>query len=305
VFRKILIANRCKIASRVIRIARQMGIGAVAIGLAGAQAQSAVIGQPITIGTGLTIASKALGENRTVNVIVPASYAKSATKRLPVLYLIDGGLEQDLLNVAGVALNGGIWGRSADAIIVGIETNDRRRELVGPTSDPELLKKYPTAGSSAAFRAFIRDEVKPLIERSYRTSGDDAVIGESLAGLFIVETYMAEPALFDGYAAIDPSLWWDKEALSRLAPAKIGRAQAGHPLYLAIAKEQSEEPAAAGRVLAAIRAAGGRLCFNPRPDLTHATIYQQVSPQALQFLLPPAEPAPAEFGFEVTCSQKS
>ena len=304
-FKRILIANRGEIASRVIRIARRMGIGAVAIGLACAQAQSAVIGQPITIGTGLTIASKALGENRTVNVILPASYAKSATKRLPVLYLIDGGVDQDLLNVAGVALNGGIWGRSADAIIVGIETNDRRRELVGPTSDPELLKKYPTAGSSAAFRAFIRDEVKPLVERDYRTNGVDAVIGESLAGLFIVETYMVEPALFDGYAAIDPSLWWDKEALSRLAAAKIGARQKDRALYLAIAKEQSEEPAAVSRVIASVRAAGSRLCFNPRADLTHATIYQQVSPQALQFLLPPAEAAPAEFGFEVQCSPKS
>lgn len=260
--------------------------------------------QPITIGTTLAVASKALGEARKVNVVLPASYSKGS-KRYPVLYLIDGGVEQDLLNVAGVALNGGIWGRSADAIIVGIETKDRRRELVGPTADPELRKKYPTAGSSAAFRAFIRDEVKPLVEKNYRTSGEDAVIGESLAGLFIVETYMAEPGLFGSYAAIDPSLWWDKEALSKLAAARIGARQKGHPLYLAIAREQSEEPDAAARVTASVQSAGPRFCFNPRPDLTHATIYQQVSPQALQFLLPPAEPAPAEFGFEVTCSRKS
>ena len=90
-----------------------------------------------------------------------------------------------------------------------------------------------------------------------------------------------------------------------MAAARIGPAQKSHPLYLAIAREQSEEPAAAARVSAGVRMAGARFCFNPRPDLTHATIYQQVSPQALQFLLPPAEPAPAEFGFEVTCSQKS
>jgi predicted alpha/beta superfamily hydrolase len=260
---------------------------------------------PITIGSSLTIASKPLAENRTVNVILPASYVKETGKRYPVLYLIDGGVDQDLLNVAGVALNGGIWGRSAEAIVVGIETKDSRKALVSPTADPELRRKYPTAGSSAAFRAFIRDEVKPLIGKNYRTSGDEAVIGESLAGLFIVETYMVEPALFDSYAAIDPSLWWDKEALSKLAAAKIGARQKDHPLYLAIAKEQSEEPAAAARLRARVRSVGAKFCFNPRPDLTHATIYQQVSPQALQFLLPPAEPAPAEFGFEVTCSPKS
>ncbi len=261
--------------------------------------------QPIHIGTSHRIASAQLQEPRMINVVLPPSYSKVAERRYPVLYVIDGGVEQDLLNVAGVALNGGIWGRSAEAIVVGIETKDRRRELVGPTTDPELLKKYPTAGASSAFRAFIRDEVKPLVQRSYRTSGQDVVIGESLAGLFIVETYIVEPTLFDGYGAIDPSLWWDKEALSKNATARIGTPQTDRPLYVAIAKEQSEEPAAIARVAGRVSETGGRLCFNPRPDLTHATIYQQVSPQALQFLLPPAEPAPAEFGFEVTCSPKS
>jgi len=299
-FVKFLIASRGETACQAIRTARRIAV-ALAIGsFAGAQAQTPAASQPITIGTSTTINSKPLGEMRTINVVLPPGYAKAPAKRYPVLYLIDGGVEQDLLNIAGPALNGGMWGRSAEVIVVGIETKDRRRELVGPTRDPELLKKYPTAGSSAKFRAFIRDEVKPLVDRSFRTNGEDAVIGESLAGLFIVE-----PALFDGYAAIDPSLWWDKEALSNLAAARIGARHKAHPLYLAIAKEQSEEPGAAARVTAAVRAAGPRFCFNPRPDLTHATIYQQVSPQALQFLLPPAEPAPAEFGFEVTCSQKS
>jgi len=59
------------------------------------------------------------------------------------------------------------------------------------------------------------------------------------------------------------------------------------------------------RLFASLPTAKGALCFNKRPDLTHATIYQQLAPQMLQFLLPPAEPAPAEFGFEVTCSPKS
>ena len=272
-------------------------------GLALAAAPPPVAEQSINIGTSHRISSARLHEVRTINVVLPAGYAKRPDRSYPVLYVVDGGVEQDLLNVAGVALNGGIWGRSAEVILVGIETKDRRRELVGPTRDPELRKKYPTAGSSASFRAFIRDEVKPLIKRSYRTNGDDAVLGESLAGLFVIETYIAEPALFDGYGAVDPSLWWDKEALSKTASANIGASHTGHKLYLAIGKEQSEESAAVNRLLTSVPAAG--LCFASRPDLTHATIYQQVSPQALQFLLPPAEPAPPEFGFEVQCSRKS
>ena len=169
--------------------------------------------QPITIGTTHSVASAPMGEARIVNVVLPAGYVKEPKKRYPVLYLIDGGLEQDLLHVAGAVHLGAVWARSAEAIVVGIETKDRRKELSGPTQDAELLKRYPTAGSSASFRGFIRDEVKPLITTHYRTNGRDVVLGESLGGLFIVETFMADPTLFDAYAAIDPSLWWDREAL--------------------------------------------------------------------------------------------
>jgi len=144
--------------------------------------------QPIVLGTSQQVHSAALGEDRTINVVLPASYAKEPAKRYPVLYLIDGGVDQDLIHVAGVLQLNSAWGRSQEAILVGIATKDRRRELTGPVADAELLKKYPTSGSSAKFRSFIRDQVKPLVERTYRTSGYDAVIGESLAGLFILDT---------------------------------------------------------------------------------------------------------------------
>jgi hypothetical protein len=37
----------------------------------------------------------------------------------------------------------------------------------------------------------------------------------------------------------------------------------------------------------------------------HSTIYQQLTPQALQYLLPPAEAPPPEYGFEVRCTHGS
>ncbi len=259
----------------------------------------------ISIGQAHSINSAALQQVRVINVVVPASYAKDPTKRYPVLYLIDGGVEQDLLHVAGVVHLGAVWGRSSEAIVVGIETKDRRRELAGPTKDPELLKRYPTSGSSALFRRFIRDEVKPLVERGYRTNGHDAVLGESLAGLFVVETYLQEPSLFGGYAAIDPSLWWDKERLSIAALNKVIARQRTTPVYVAAAKEQIETPAAMKRIVAILKTGSSNWCAASRPDLLHATIYQQLSPQAVQFLLPPGESPPAEYGFVVRCTESS
>jgi len=260
---------------------------------------------PIQLGSSYQLRSKDLREYRTVNVILPGDYDKKKDARYPVLYLIDGGVSQDLIHVAGTVQLGAAWGRSSDPIIVGIETKDRRHELVGPTADPELRKKYPTAGSSAAFRAFIAKDVKPFVERSFRTDGNEAVIGESLAGLFILETYLAQPSLFDAYGAISPSLWWDKEALSRTAAKRIGAAQAAHPLYIAAANEGADMQTGIDRFLAALPRTGTRRCYNHRTDLSHSTIYQQLTPQALQFLLPPATPPPAEYGFEVQCSPKS
>jgi predicted alpha/beta superfamily hydrolase len=259
--------------------------------------------QGIDIGRSFKLRSAALGEERAINVYLPASYAEGATT-YPVLYLIDGGLDQDFLHIIGTAQLGSIWGRSSEAIIVGVATRDRRRELVGPTADPELLQTYPTAGQSEAFRTFIRTEVMPAINARYRTNGSTAVLGESLAGLFIVETFLRAPDLFDHYAAISPSLWWDKERLSKEAARLVGMEHAGKRLYLAIANEGGEMQAGLDRLLTALRPVTD-LCYLPRTDLTHATIYHSLSPQALQFLFPPQSPPDPQMGFEVPCSPRS
>jgi predicted alpha/beta superfamily hydrolase len=260
-------------------------------------------GQPIEIGRSFKVHSSSLGEERVVNVHLPPGYG-SGEKRYPVLYLIDGGVDQDFPHVTGTAQLGALWGRSQEVIVVGVATKDRRRELVGPTRDPDLLTRYPTAGQSAAFRRFIRSEVMPVVEARYRTNGTTGVLGESLAGLFIVETFLREPDLFDHYAAISPSLWWDKERLSLEAGRLIGASHSDKRLYVATANEGSDMKPAVDRLLTALRPVG-ELCYVPRDDLTHATIYHAVSPQALQFLFPPAEKPDPQMGFELTCSPRS
>ncbi|MCO5793632.1 MAG: alpha/beta hydrolase [Blastomonas sp.] len=259
---------------------------------------------PITVGETHTLASKPLAQERVVNVYLPAEYATSA-KTYPVLYLIDGGLDQDFLHIAGTSALGALWARSQDVIVVGIATMDRRRELTGPTQDAALIKEFPTAGGSAAFRVFIRDEVMPMVAKSYRTSGETGVIGESLAGLFIVETYLNEPDLFDHYAAISPSLWWDDERLAKASAALLAKRTAKpHRLYLTIADEGREMQTGVDRLTAALGASsrsGQSWCYAPRPDLTHATIYHTVSPEALQYLFPTAVEQDPKSGFDLSC----
>lgn len=259
---------------------------------------------PITIGETHTLASKPLAQERVVNVYLPAGYATSG-KTYPVLYLIDGGLDQDFLHITGTTALGALWARSQELIVVGVATKDRRRELTGPTQDAVLLKEFPTAGGSAAFRAFIRDEVMPMVSQTYRTSGETGVIGESLAGLFIVETFLTEPDLFDHYAAISPSLWWDDERLSKSAGTLLKTPMLKpHRLYLTIANEGREMQTGVDRLVSALTAnqrEGRAWCYAPHPDLTHATIYHGVSPEALQFLFPTAVEQDPKSGFDLSC----
>jgi predicted alpha/beta superfamily hydrolase len=273
--------------------------------LAATAAAAAVQSSPITLGTSYRWQSPAMGEERVVNVVLPEDYASQPNRRYPVLYVIDGGVEQDLIHISGTQKLNAAWGRSSEAIVVGIATKDRRRELVGSTRDPELLNQYPTAGHSADFRRFIRAEVQPFVTRGFRTTGSSAVIGESLAGLFILETYLTEPDLFGSYGAVSPSTWWDKEALSLTAAARVGRAQSKHPLYLAVGNEGAEIRRADGRIVSAIAGKVSRWCYAERPELVHSTLYHAVSPELLQFVLPPAQSPDPAFGFEVRCSKKS
>jgi predicted alpha/beta superfamily hydrolase len=53
----------------------------------------------------------------------------------------------------------------------------------------------------------------PQVKTRYRTTQEAAIVGESLAGLFVVETFLLEPDLFDTYIAFDPSLWWNHHKL--------------------------------------------------------------------------------------------
>ena len=171
----------------------------------------------LTIGDTFTVHSEVLDETRTINVYAPAGYAESDSLRLPVLYMPDGGVKEDFLHVAGLVQISSLNWTMAPHLLVGIENTERRRDLTGPTTVESDREIAPRVGGSASFRAFLRDELMPVINTSYRTTGETAIVGESLAGLFVVETLLLEPDLFSTYVAIDPSLWWNGEELANNA----------------------------------------------------------------------------------------
>lgn len=252
------------------------------------QAQSKEVA--LSIGNTFTLESKALGETRRINVYYPAAYTESATVRLPVLYMPDGGIAEDFLHVAGLmqVLVGN--GTMRPFLLVGIENTQRRRDLTGPTTNEEDKKIALRVGGSAAFRKFIRQELMPQIQKRYRTTTETAIVGESLAGLFVVETLLHEPDLFDTYLAFDPSLWWNNKQLVKQAGSFLqtytGKAKT---LYMAT----SSEPGIAtdGRQFAEILQATAKPTISwhhePMPAETHQTIYHPAALKAFRYVFKP------------------
>jgi uncharacterized protein len=247
---------------------------------------------PLVVGETFTLDSRVLGERRRINVYLPSAYAADSTSRLPVLYMPDGGIGEDFLHVAGLVQVSAGNGTMRPFILVGVENTERRRDMTGPTAVEEDRRIAPRVGGSAAFRSFFRAELMPRIRARYRTTEESAIVGESLAGLFVVETFLIEPALFDSYIAFDPSLWWNDGRLVRTAGERLPEVPvAGKTLYLASSGEP--ELAVLVRRLAdhLARAEGLRWFHEHMPDETHATIYH---PAALRAFRTVFEPTPRD-----------
>lgn len=241
-------------------------------------------GTPIVVGQSYQVHSNVMGGPRTINIWLPPGYEKG-TQTYPVLYVLDGGVDQDFHHISGLAQLGTIVGTTQDMIVVGIETRDRRNELAFlVTSDAKLKADYPTAGESERFRRFIADEMKPWVDRRFRTADRDALMGESLAGLFVIETMLRTPDLFDTWIAISPSLWWDNQALVKAAPALLPAAKGR--LWLSVANEEGMGVAPFAALLKEKAPAALKWTYAPRPDETHATIYHGAALTAIRQLYP-------------------
>ena len=245
---------------------------------------------PLVIGETFTIESKVLGEPRRINVYRPPLPANVSQTRLPVLYIPDGGLGEDFLHIAGLVQVSVANGTMRPVLLVGIENTQRRRDLTGPTANEEDRKIAPHVGGSAAFRKFLRDELMPQVKRRYRTTDEAALIGESLAGLFVVETFLLEPDLFDTYIAIDPSLWWDNQQLIAEARQRLhSRPGLQKSLFIACSSEE-RIPGAMRRFVDVLQKSAPpslRWHYQSMPEETHATIYHPAALKAFRLLFKP------------------
>jgi uncharacterized protein len=120
---------------------------------------------------------------------------------------------------------------------------------------------------------------------------ESAIVGESLAGLFVIETLLLEPDLFDTYIAFDPSLWWNDEKLIGRAAERL-RMLSGLKKTLYLASSGEEKIAVTTRrfaeVLGKSSPPGFQLFHERMPDEKHSTIYHPAALRAFRRVFKPA-----------------
>jgi predicted alpha/beta superfamily hydrolase len=161
---------------------------------------------------------------RNVDVWLPPGYATSPNKHYPVLYMHDG---QNLFDPSLSYYTQTDWGvdeamtkltaegRVRETIVVGIWNTPLRlqeympRKPVNSGTLPigvEGMGELPASSIvSDAYLAFLVDELKPFIDKTYRTKpgrDDTFVMGSSMGGLISLYAVAEYPRVFGGAGAV-------------------------------------------------------------------------------------------------------
>lgn len=165
--------------------------------------------------------------NRPYLILVAAPDAEPPPAGFPVIYLLDGNavfgtmVEAMRLQVQRPEKTGVV-----PAVIVGIGyptdqpfSSQRFYDFTFPVCPEELLPKpdgtpWPRSGGAGNFLSFIEEELKPEIEKAFPVDKrNQAIVGHSLGGLFVLHVLFTRPETFRSYVAGSPSIHWNRTRL--------------------------------------------------------------------------------------------
>lgn len=198
----------------------------------------------INIGKKEFIYSDILKEDREIWIYTPSSFTKGTQNKYAVMYLLDG--PAFFHSMTGMVQYLSSTGKMPEMIVVGIANTNRVRDLT-PThsiswSDGE--KDTATLGSSGGgekFIAFIEHELFPYMDSVYTITPYRMLVGHSLGGLTVLHSLINHTSLFTSYVAIDPSVWWDNQALMKKASHQLlSRDFSNKSLYYASANRTNK-----------------------------------------------------------------
>jgi hypothetical protein len=263
---------------------RGLAIAAFALFFSSAHGWNVARSEPVALANTETfsIVSDRVEDEYLIKVAYPRDYASSG-KRYPVLYVTDaetnfGALQYVVQRLAKDKL-------IPELIVVGIAYDTsydefyrlRARDLrPSIPDDPDFdLGGRPDEGQAETFADFLRSELFPKIDETYRTvEGDRAYYGHSYGGLFGVWNLMYETDLFDSQPVlmVGGALVGTAKGQPRLSyPASAGRnrwhARNGCPCLRRLRRARTSDRRAPSRMGGCDPAVARSECCYARRDL--------------------------------------
>ena len=252
--------------------------------------------------------SRIFANRRDVLVYLPRGYRRFSRLRYPVLYLQDG---QNVFDAA-TAFSHVEWGVDETAqqlirknliepiIIVAIaNTGEERIHEYAPTRgviDADAKRKKRSRGLAKNYGRFLIEELKPYIDKRYRTKPEaefTGLGGSSLGGLLTLSLGLWFPNVFTRLIAMSPSVWWDDQVIVKM----VEKLNQKLPLKIWLDTGTNEPGWERARTLCAALVEKGWKMFDDLQyteyaggDHSEAAWSTRVDP-ALRFLFPPAPPS--------------
>lgn len=177
-------------------------------------------------------------QTHTVSVTVPQSYETESSKNYPVIYLLDGTHNQNMLN--GMLERLHLSEGSFEHIIVSIDVEDRLNDFA-PTVNMDPRGPVGKGGGGDQFLDFLEKELMPRINKNYRTSEFNTIVGHSVAGLLVIHSFHSRPELFQSHLAFSPAIWWGARETAKSAKNYVLSNGGGDTyLYMNIGSENGE-----------------------------------------------------------------
>lgn len=147
-------------------------------------------------------------------VSVPNDYQESPNVAYPVIYFFDADnkdLSQIIHNLTAYLAK--VGPEMPPAILVGVFQEDRAKDFSLGT----LVES-----KTSSFQDFLREELIPHINNTYRTNNHNIAVGHSMGGAFCFLLATKFPNLFKSYICLSPAFHnWEKETLESFMSQKL------------------------------------------------------------------------------------
>jgi predicted alpha/beta superfamily hydrolase len=170
---------------------------------------------------GTVFPSRVVGDSYQLYVALPPQYETDSDSRYPVVYLLDANWNFE--PVRDLVRSLASEGKMEPVILVSICPVQALQAGYGGTAParcrdlaPTPVSTYPGSGHAEAFAEFLRTELVPHVDATYRSrrSPDDrCLVGHSLAGLFTWYAALRANDVFHKFVPASASLYWDDHVM--------------------------------------------------------------------------------------------